>query len=280
MNPKVAYDTLVRMKYELFNSLFLTLPFPNLEEVGIKLPLFAERCRFDLEQGKSPAEIVEGFFQDIFKTDDEKKRLDVLFLFTQFIERQVVLFDALEQAAFSETHPRRPLEEVEPPEKYRTRIVLTAHPTQFYPEPILKIIDALADAVKKDELKELEEILLQLGMTSFRNKEQPTPLSEAAGLLDRVGKVFYEAILNLESEIAPGSPAVELGFWPGGDRDGNPFVTVETTLDVASRLRENALSNYRRELDALKRRLTFPGMAEHLQRIEEKLESYETPKEL
>ena len=29
---------------------------------------------------------------------------------------------------------------------------------------------------------------------------------------------------------------IDLGFWPGGDRDGNPFVTTEITLKVAERL--------------------------------------------
>jgi phosphoenolpyruvate carboxylase len=29
---------------------------------------------------------------------------------------------------------------------------------------------------------------------------------------------------------------IKLGFWPGGDRDGNPFVTTDITLNVAERL--------------------------------------------
>jgi phosphoenolpyruvate carboxylase len=33
------------------------------------------------------------------------------------------------------------------------------------------------------------------------------------------------------------NPLIKLGFWPGGDRDGNPFVTTEITLKVADRLR-------------------------------------------
>lgn len=81
------------------------------------------------------------------------KKKQVLFLFTQFIERQIVLFDALEQAAFEDTtslpkensiaylfehyHTKKEQQSFKNAlEKYKTRIVLTAHPTQFYPEAI------------------------------------------------------------------------------------------------------------------------------------------------
>ena len=30
---------------------------------------------------------------------------------------------------------------------------------------------------------------------------------------------------------------INLGFWPGGDRDGNPYVSIGTTKKVADRLR-------------------------------------------
>ena len=30
---------------------------------------------------------------------------------------------------------------------------------------------------------------------------------------------------------------INLGFWPGGDRDGNPFVTTDITLKTAQGLR-------------------------------------------
>jgi phosphoenolpyruvate carboxylase len=51
-----------------------------------------------------------------------------------------------------------------------------------------------------------------------------------------------------------------MGFWPGGDRDGNPFVKAETTLRVAEALRQAILRCYYYDVRRLKRRLTFKGV--------------------
>ena len=59
--------------------------------------------------------------------------------------------------------------------------------------------------------------------------------------------VFYHSIAKIynyiQHHIYDGKPIdneiIDLGFWPGGDRDGNPFVTTKITLDVAERLRQS-----------------------------------------
>ena len=57
-------------------------------------------------------------------------------------------------------------------------------------------------------------------------------------------------------------PLVQMGFWPGADRDGNPFVTTEITLKVAETLRIGILRSYHKNARWLKRRLTFKGAQE------------------
>jgi phosphoenolpyruvate carboxylase len=56
------------------------------------------------------------------------------------------------------------------------------------------------------------------------------------------------------------NPFIELGFWPGGDRDGNPFVNAATTIKVAQSLRSSSIVCYYRDVRKLKRKLTFGGV--------------------
>ena len=62
-----------------------------------------------------------------------------------------------------------------------------------------------------------------------------------------------------------------MGFWSGGDRDGNPFVTTETTLQVAAALKRSVLKCYYKDVRDLKRRLTFTGVDKMLAELENRL---------
>jgi phosphoenolpyruvate carboxylase len=62
-----------------------------------------------------------------------------------------------------------------------------------------------------------------------------------------------------------------MGFWPGGDRDGNPFVKADTTLKVAEALRGSIIKCYYRDVRLLKGRLTFQGVDTLLATLEDRL---------
>src|SRR5678810_1325878 len=78
-----------------------SLPFHRIERTGILLSLLMTNIEDGFKKKQSPVEIIEEFFEKhtTYKTDQE--RMDLLFRFVQYAERQVVLFDALEDAAFS-----------------------------------------------------------------------------------------------------------------------------------------------------------------------------------
>ncbi|MFT3909583.1 MAG: phosphoenolpyruvate carboxylase [Ferruginibacter sp.] len=295
-NNLEQYKNLVALKFQLYNSLFTALPFHTVEKTGILLSLLLNNCEEGYAGKMSPAAIMENFFSNYVKYEEEEKRIDLLFRLIQFIERQVVLFDALEDAAFSQVHDlagagtlkhlqieilqeSKEKELTEKLKDFSVRLILTAHPTQFYPDPVLGIINDLSRSLAENNAEQINMYLQQLGKTAFLKKQKPTPYDEAASLIWYLENVFYHAAGKVISFIKnkfpdavnENNPVIRMGFWPGGDRDGNPFVNVETTTKVADALRSGIIRSYYHEIRRLKRRLTFKGVDTILNDLEKNL---------
>lgn len=281
--PKIdRFNENVLSRYQIYNSIFITLPFDEISNTGVLLPLFSELCENGYEENHNPSQIVERFFKKYYDKPSEKDRVDLLFRFIQYIERQVVLFDAIEDATFPVVNNmdgigtlRNMREEAEAKnkvaelkaclEEFNIRPVLTAHPTQFYPSSVLVIITDLAEAIRKNDLNLIKKLLAQLGKTPFFKKEKPSPFDEAVSLIWYLEHVFYHSASQIYNYIQDNiyidndldNQVINLGFWPGGDRDGNPFVTTDITLKVADRLRTTILRNYYRDVRRLRRRISF-----------------------
>ncbi|OUL60411.1 phosphoenolpyruvate carboxylase [Flavobacterium sp. AJR] len=295
--PKIErFNQDVLSKYHIYNSVFITLPFDSIDNTGVLLPLFTEVCETGFKKQETPKEIVNFFSGKYLNNASEKDKIDLMFRFIQYIERQIVLFDAIEDAAFPTVNNMegrgslRDIKEksdakekeddlVEFLEDFNVRTVLTAHPTQFYPGPVLGIINDLTDAIRANDLLKIKKLLAQLGKTPFIQNEKPNPYDEAVSLIWYLENVFYETsgeiVHYLQRNIFHGksiqNPLIKLGFWPGGDRDGNPFVTTAITLKVAERLRTSILKCYYVEIRNLKRKLTFAGVDTLVSDLEFKL---------
>ncbi|MFZ4672268.1 MAG: phosphoenolpyruvate carboxylase [Flavobacterium sp.] len=295
--PKIErFNQNVLSKYNIYNSVFITLPFDAIDNTGVLLPLFTEVCNNGFKNDWSPKQIVDFFSDKYLDKASEKDKIDLMFRFIQYVERQIVLFDAIEDAAFpivnnlegrgslrdikekSEAKDKRK-ELIEFLENFSVRTVLTAHPTQFYPGSVLGIITDLTEAIRVNDLLTIKQLLAQLGKTPFIKKEKPTPFDEAISLVWYLENVFYQTIGTmmqyLQKNIFEGNiienPIINLGFWPGGDRDGNPFVTPEITEKVAKRLRTSILKCYYFDIRNLKRKLTFNEVDTIIAGIEFKL---------
>ena len=281
--PKLErFNQEVLSKYYIYNSVFITLPFDSIDNTGVLLPLFSDVCDNGFKKQETPKEIVDFYAKKYLHSASEKEKIDLMFRFIQYIERQIVLFDAIEDASFPVVNNMEGIgslrdikeksdvkgkkeELIDFLENFNVRTVLTAHPTQFYPGPVLGIINDLTEAIRKNNLLEIKQLLAQLGKTPFIQNEKPNPYDEAVSLIWYLENVFYETsgemVHYLEKNIFNGksieNPLIKLGFWPGGDRDGNPFVTTEITLKVADRLRISILKCYYNEIRNLKRKLTF-----------------------
>ncbi|MEZ7514530.1 phosphoenolpyruvate carboxylase [Flavobacterium frigidarium] len=295
--PKIErFNQNVLSKYNIYNSVFITLPFDSIDNTGVLLPLFTEVCESGFKKQETPKEIMEQFSEKYLDDKAEENQISLMFRFIQYIERQIVLFDAVEDAAFpvvNNMEGRGSLRDIKEKadakgkkeelisflESFNVRTVLTAHPTQFYPGSVLGIINDLTDAIRDNKLLKIKHLLAQLGKTPFIKNEKPNPFDEAVSLIWYLENVFYHTSgdmvqylqKNIFKDIEIQNALIKLGFWPGGDRDGNPFVTTDITLNVADRLRTSILKCYYIEIRALKRKLTFFNVDVLVAELEHKL---------
>src|SRR5260221_9503449 len=163
------YEQTVGTRFHIYNSLFLNLPFQDILRTGTLLPLLQRHCETKFSQGASPQEIIRSFFHDFAPQANEKEQFDLLFNFVQYVERQVALFDSVEDAAFEQINDtggkgtisalllratyenklqslRRKLND------FSLRVVLTAHTTQFYPGYAIGFLCALETAIRTNAL--------------------------------------------------------------------------------------------------------------------------------
>lgn len=156
--------------------------------------------------------------------------------------------------------------------------VLTAHPTESTRRTLLNLQARVAEGLLRrgqgspsENAKieaDLDADIEVLWLTSEVRRDRPSVLDEVSTALwyleDRlvdaateVRAAFERAFEEVWGTPLRAPPFVRPGSWVGGDRDGNPFVTPETTLAAARRARHTILGVYARELDALVHKLTL-----------------------
>ena len=205
-----------------------------------------------------------------------------MFRVIQYVERQIVLYDSVEDAAYPAIHQLsndlsfkdfinllenkiKPADVSKVLSQFSARIVLTAHPTQFYSHSVLDIINRLRLLILENNINEIDLTLQQLGLTSLVNSKKPTPFEEAKNIIYFLRYVYYDSVSELYSHIKnilkndnfDNPDLIKIGFWPGGDRDGNPFVTSDITMNVADELRMTLMKCYYGNLKIIESRMTF-----------------------
>ncbi|MCU0477214.1 MAG: phosphoenolpyruvate carboxylase [Chloroflexi bacterium] len=161
--------------------------------------------------------------------------------------------------------------------------VLTAHPTEARRRTVLlalRRIYALVDGLDDPRLtpagdaeirRRLREEITVLWRTADLRTERPTPLDEIRSAMvffdatlftttPRVYRVLDAALDRLAGPLPPGAAAPDVGrtgtraprapaflrwgSWIGGDRDGHPHVTAETTLEALRIHADHVLHGY------------------------------------
>lgn len=158
-------------------------------------------------------------------------------------------------------------------------LVLTAHPTEAKRRTILsklrRISESLHELNRPDVLPREHAALLAglraeitaLWLTERARSTQPEVADEIRTGLYFVDAIFWEAMpriyADLEAAISEHYPGLKtkngwlsLASWIGGDRDGNPNVTVAVTAEALRLHRGLAVEHHRRSLQDLARRLS------------------------
>ncbi len=166
-------------------------------------------------------------------------------------------------------------------EQARLRLVLTAHPSEAKRQEILVILRHIAQMMEtRDrqsllprELRKLERDLAEEVEELWQTRQVRASKKQVADevdfgiyfirsvILDVVIDIYEDLQLALErfypdedwSELPP---VLRYASWIGGDRDGNPNVTTDVTLQTLATLRETARQIYLAEVEALSQHLT------------------------
>ncbi len=143
------------------------------------------------------------------------------------------------------------------------RPVFTAHPTEAARRTILTKLRTLAELLQErleptttpNERRRIDrriaELIDQVWQTDELRAERPQPLDEAKAAIFYLDQLFTHVMPDISEEVDlalarlghAGRPAIRFGTWVGGDRDGNPAVTPEITMEVLELQHDHGLRN-------------------------------------
>ncbi|MEX2655781.1 MAG: phosphoenolpyruvate carboxylase [Acidimicrobiia bacterium] len=143
------------------------------------------------------------------------------------------------------------------------RPVFTAHPTEAARRTLLTKIRRIAELLgeRSDPRRtdtdrhridrRVAELIDQVWQTDELRANRPTPMDEARSAVfyldqiasDVMGDLGDEIDLQLArlGEVATRRPAIRFGTWVAGDRDGNPNITPELTMQVLEMQHEHGV---------------------------------------
>ena len=164
--------------------------------------------------------------------------------------------------------------------------VFTAHPTEATRRTILEKLTEIAHATasrgnprasRADRARidrRVAELIEAIWQTDEIRNQRPTPIDEARFVRHYLEQTIREAVPGLLDDIAAAvgliggeldgdhSP-IRFGSWVGGDRDGNPNVTLSMTRTVLEQQRRAALELLIAEVEGLAAELSISTRVAH-----------------
>lgn len=235
--------------------------------------------RLDVEQARGVATAFTVYF-DLVNLAEEIYRIGILRErkragYPDPIDNSIgEALSLLHQTGFSEQQLKAILNEL------RIELVLTAHPTESKRRTILsklQRISSLVQALQNPEILPDEEgdihsqihaEISSLWLTSRSRSIRPAVTDEVRTGLYFIDTVFWEVLPKMYTELERALqryyPGLKIGHdwltiasWTGGDRDGNPNVTVDVTAETLRLHRGLAIEKHRAKLSELSRSLSM-----------------------
>jgi phosphoenolpyruvate carboxylase len=145
--------------------------------------------------------------------------------------------------------------------RFEVRPVFTAHPTEAARRSVLTktgaLTDLIANRLETDDSdnhqridRRTAELIDQIWQTDELRLERPSPVDEARSALYYLLQIASESLPDVSEEMSvqlgrlgasPTHIPLKFGTWVGGDRDGNPGVGPETTLETLALQHERGL---------------------------------------
>jgi phosphoenolpyruvate carboxylase len=170
----------------------------------------------------------------------------------------------------------------------RVEPVLTVHPTEAKRAAVLEQHRALylllfqrenpiwTDAEKEENRQQIKAAIERIWRTGEILISKPDISDERRNLIYYLRDVFPVVLPRLDARLRHAwanagfdlkyfdgpqtMPGLHFGTWVGGDRDGHPLVTAQTTRETLEELRQNALTVLHRQLSQLWERLPLSSM--------------------
>ena len=163
------------------------------------------------------------------------------------------------------------------------RPVFTAHPTEASRRSILDKLAEISSLIEQrnhagaDETarqrvdRRVDELIDAIWLTDELRRQRPDPVDEARSILYFLTEIVVDGVPELLDDIDaalaplggrldPDRSPIRFGSWVGGDRDGNPNVTPDTTVEVLEFQRQRALRILVGEIEQLSSELSV-GLA-------------------
>ena len=163
--------------------------------------------------------------------------------------------------------------------RLQLRPVFTAHPTEAARRTLLTKLRRIAeflsersDPRRTDTDREridrrVAELIDQIWQTDELRAHRPSPMDEARSAIFYLDQLSKDVIPDLGDEIdiqlgrlgdsSAFGPTIRFGTWVGGDRDGNPNVTPDLTMQVLEMQHEHGLRTLIEHVEAVAEELSM-----------------------